>query len=213
MLLALIISGNWYKGKRMRSLWKLGLIILIAFVATGCVRKMITEQVAGAPSDSTPSGDGELYEVTVKRVVMGYVSGGSITSVIVLANKENKRQVLPILVGISEGTSIDRALNKVVSERPGTHDLFASVLGQFHTKLVKVVVTDLREDTYIATMTMQSYDEMREIDARPSDAIALALRCAAPVFVSERVIRKGGWMKVPQQDEKQSKEEKKDNLL
>ena len=104
-------------------------------------------------------------------------------------------------------------LKKGVPPRPGTHDLFASVLGKFHTKLIKVVVTDLRGDTYIAAMTMESRGEVKEIDARPSDAIALALRCAAPIFVSEEVIRKGGWMKVPQRNEKQSEAKKEDSLL
>jgi len=197
----------------MRNLWKLGLSVLVVLVATGCAHRMITEHPASAPSGSAPSGDSRLYEVTVSRVVPAYVNGGSAISVIILANKENYEQILPISVGIPEGRSINMVLKKRVSPRPGTHDLFASVLGQFHTKLVKVVITDLREDTYIATMTMESYGETKDIDARPSDGIALALRCVAPIFVSEQVIRKGGWMKAPQQNEKHTEERKKDNLL
>jgi bifunctional DNase/RNase len=136
------------------------------------------------------------------------------TPVIILVNKENDRQLLPIGVGMSEGISISMALKKrKISGRPRTHDLFANVLGQFHMKLVKVVITDLREDTYIAMMLVECHGEAKEIDARPSDAIALALRCVAPVFVSEEVIRKGGWMKTPQQDEKKSGLEKEDILL
>jgi len=198
----------------MRNLWKLGLSILVIFVAMGCARRAITEHAEGTPLDSAQSGGGELYEVTVKQVVMLYIGGASASPVIVLANKDNYKQVLPIRVGMSEGRSINMALNNDVSERPGTHDLFASVLGQFDMKLLRVVVTDLREDTYFATMTMELHGETKEIDARPSDAIALALRCVAPIFVSDQVIRKGGWMKVPQQqDEKQNEEKKADNLL
>lgn len=190
----------------MRYLWKLRLValsVLIVSIMTGCAHRAVTENVIGAPSSTDLPGEGKLYEVVVKRVVVDYVSGRNATPVIVLANKENDRQILPIWVGISEGRSINMALSKHISERPGTHDLFAGVLGQFQMNLVKVVVSDLRENTYIATITMEAHGETKEIDARPSDAMALALRCVAPIFVSEEVIRKGGWIEVPQQDEKQ----------
>jgi len=109
--------------------------------------------------------------------------------------------------------SVNMALNKLTLARPGTHDLFASVLGQFRMELVKVVITDLREETYIATITMRSSGGTKDIDSRPSDAIALALRCAAPIYVSEEVIRKGGWIKMPQRDEKQNEPKEDDSLL
>jgi bifunctional DNase/RNase len=205
----------------MRNLWKLGLSILIIFVATGCAHRtalersegMAPEHAAGAPSDSVPPGESELHEVTVKGVLVDYASGKGPTPIIVLANKANDKQILPIWVGMSEGRSINMALGKLEWERPGTHDLFANVLGRFHVNLVKVVVTDLREGTYIATVTMESHGETKDLDARPSDAIALALRCVAPIFVSEEVIRKGGWVKVLEQDEKKTEPKKEGNML
>ena len=189
--------------------------ILVIIVATGCAHRTTTEHTAAVPSDPAPTEGGKLYEVIVKQVVMDHISRGNATPVIVLANKGNDREVLPIWVGMSEGVSIDMALRNHVPVRPGTHDLFASVLGQFHAKLVRVVVIDLRRDTYIATMTMESHGETKEIDARPSDAIALALRFVAPIFVSEEVIHKSGWVELPQQNKKkkQSESRKGDNLL
>jgi bifunctional DNase/RNase len=197
----------------MRYLWRSGLIILVILIAAGCANKTVEEHVINAP---TPMG--ELHEVMVKQVVMGYVDGGGVTPVVILTNKENDSQNLLIWVGMSEGRSIDMALNQQKPERPGTHDLFASVLGQFQMNMIRVVVTDLRAGTYFAIITMEVKGEVKEIDARPSDAIALALRSAAPIFVSEEVIRKGGWTKTQQpgvreRDEKPSESEESDNLL
>ena len=197
----------------MRYLWKSGPIILVILIVAGCANKTVEEHVINAPTAM-----GELHEVMVKQVVMGYVDGGGVTPVVVLTNKENDDQNLLIWVGMSEGRSIDMALNQQKPERPGTHDLFASVLGQFQMNMIRVVVTDLRAGTYFAVITMEVKGEVKEIDARPSDAIALALRSAAPIFVSEEVIRKGGWTKTRQpdrrqKDEKPSESEGSDNLL
>ena len=194
----------------MKKLWKLGLAgILSIAVITGCAHKKAEEPVVpAAPPDET-----KLYEVIVKQVVTVSPSSKNAIPVIILANKENDEQILPIWVGASEGISINMALKKSVSERPGTHDLFADVLGQFQMKLVKVVITDLRESTYIATIFVECHGETKEIDARPSDSIAMALRCIAPIYVSEAVIQKGGWMKSPQQDEKPNAEKEEDSLL
>jgi len=154
-----------------------------------------------------------MYEVMVKQVVLNHIAGKVAASTIILVNKENDKQVLPIMVGISEGRSINMALQKEVPVRPGTHDLFASVMGQFDIKLIKVVITDLREDTYIATMKVEFHDGMEDIDARPSDAIAIALRSIAPIFVSEEVIRKGGWLNAPKPAREPVKMEKRSDML
>ncbi len=196
----------------MRILWRSGLIILVILIATGCAHRMAIEHGV-----ETPTTD-KLHELIVKRVVMSYIGAGEMTPVVILTNKENDKQSLLIWVGLSEGRSIDMALNKNPSERPGTHDLFSSVLGRFQMKLVRVVVADLRESTYFAVITMESNGEVKEIDARPSDAIALALRSDAPIFVSDEVIRKSGWTKTRQRgrrqrDKRQSEDEESDNLL
>lgn len=193
--------------------------MLVILVAAGCAHRTAVEHEAETPSDKaeTPATD-KLHELIVKRVVMSYMGAGEMTPVVILTNKENGKQSLLIWVGLSEGRSIDMALNKSPAERPGTHDLFSSVLGQFQMKLVRVVVTDLRESTYFAVITMESNGEVKEIDARPSDAIALALRSEAPIFVSDEVIRKSGWTRTRQRgrrrrNRKQSEDEESDNLL
>ncbi len=199
----------------------LGLSVLIIITAIGCAHRTAVEDSAGAPMSSALSENGKLYEVAVTQVIMDHSSRGGATPVIILTNKENDEQLLPIWVGISEGMSIDRVLNNQPLARPGTHDLFADVLGQFQMKLVKVVIIDLRKNTYFADMTVELNGETKKIDARPSDAIALALRCVTPIFVSEKVINKGGWVKPMKQHEeqsqkrrrKQNKVEKEDNLL
>ncbi len=199
----------------------LGLSVLIILAAMGCAHKAAVEGSTDVLLSPAPSEDEKLYEVAVTQVVMDRSSRGGATPVIILTNKENDEQLLPIWVGISEGMSIDRVLSNQTLERPGTHDLFADVLGQFQMKLVKVVIIDLRENTYFADMTLELNGETKRIDARPSDAIALALRHVSPIFVSEKVIDKGGWVKPVKQHERQpqrrrrrrNKVEKEDNLL
>jgi len=198
----------------MRNLCRSGLIFLIILVAAGCAQRVNVE----APSSEAvmPSMDG-LHEVIIKQVVMGYMDGGGMAPVVILENKENNEQIIPIWVGMSEGRAIDMALSKQIPPRPGTHDLFASVLGKFRLNMVRVVVSDLRDNTYFAIITMESNGVMKEIDSRPSDAMALAVRFATPIFVSEEVIRKSGWIKPLKQWEKKDKEssddEKSGNLL
>ena len=179
------------------------LIVLMLLAAVGCAHNMSVEDSTGALLNPALVGDEELYEVTVSQVVMDHSDLRRVTPVIVLVNKDNDEELLPILVGFSEGLSINMVLSKSVPERPWTHDLFSDVLGQFHIELVKVVITDLRRNTYIATMTVELNGEEKQIDARPSDAIALALRCVAPIFISGKVVRKGGWTKPLKQGEKQ----------
>jgi len=193
----------------MKNPCKTGLIILIIFITMGCASKKMPEPAAPV----APPEEGKMYEVMVKQVVLNHIAGKVAASTIILVNKENDKQVLPIMVGISEGRSINMALQKEVPVRPGTHDLFASVMGQFDIKLIKVVITDLREDTYIATMKVEFHDGMEDIDARPSDAIAIALRSIAPIFVSEEVIRKGGWLNAPKPAREPVKMEKRSDML
>ena len=96
-------------------------------------------------------------------------------------------RLLPIWIGPSEGNSIAMFVNQVRLPRPMTHDLFISMLTVLKAKVTKVIITDLKESTFFASIFIESENETHELDARPSDSIAIALRCAAPVFVHERV--------------------------
>ena len=97
--------------------------------------------------------------------------------------------VLPIWVGIFEANAIAVRLEKIVSPRPMTHDLIKSLLLGLGTGMKKVVVSDLREDTFYAIIWLERNGELISVDSRPSDALALALRLDCPIFVEEEVLK------------------------
>lgn len=106
---------------------------------------------------------------------------------VVLLTDTNESLALPIWVGSSEAQAIALQLQGVTPPRPMTHDLLRNVLGELSVALKRVVVTDVRDQTYYAQMFLQVNGDERAIDSRPSDAIALALRMDAPIFVDEKV--------------------------
>lgn len=95
---------------------------------------------------------------------------------------------LPIWVGVFEANAIALELEKIKTPRPMTHDLMVGALKQLGAKLVQVSVTDLQDNTFFARLHLSTSSGDQEIDCRPSDAIALALRCDAPILVREEVI-------------------------
>jgi RNA polymerase sigma-70 factor (ECF subfamily) len=102
---------------------------------------------------------------------------------------DDKGRSMPIWIGIGEAFSINLVLEGKTPPRPLTHDLFINTLRKFGIELSKVVVSDLREGTFYATITFERYGVKEEVDARPSDAIALAVRVKAPIFASEDVLQ------------------------
>ncbi len=97
--------------------------------------------------------------------------------------------VLPIWVGIYEANAIALEIEKVTTPRPMTHDLIKNVLVGLDTNVRKVVVNDLREDTFYAVIWLEHEGRIISIDSRPSDALALALRLDCPIYVEEEVLR------------------------
>lgn len=116
--------------------------------------------------------------------------------IIILRDEEDKRS-LPIWVGIFEANAIALELEKISTPRPMTHDLIKNILESIDAKVVKVVVTDLKENTFFAVLHLQLGDVEYTVDSRPSDAIALALRVAAPIYVDEEVVLKAKNLDVP----------------
>ena len=106
---------------------------------------------------------------------------------VVLLQNEAEDRVLPIWVGQSEALSIAMASEGIELPRPMTHDLLKSVINTLSGKLEWVRIHDLREGTFFATLHLVASDKSVDLDTRPSDGIALALRMNAPIFVSERV--------------------------
>jgi len=97
--------------------------------------------------------------------------------------------VLPIWVGIYEANAIALEIEKVTTPRPMTHDLLKNVLTGLDTLVHKVVVTELREDTFFAVIWLERDGRIISIDSRPSDALALALRVDCPIFVEDDVLK------------------------
>jgi len=107
---------------------------------------------------------------------------------IVLLKTVDGNKFLPIWIGHSEAAAILMKLQGASAPRPMTHDLFTEVLGQLQVQVVRIAVTELRENTFYAQITVQQDGSEIDIDSRPSDAIALAIRSDAPIFVADDVI-------------------------
>lgn len=107
---------------------------------------------------------------------------------IVVLRDGDGRRVLPIWVGLFEANAIALQMERVQTPRPMTHDLLKNVLEGLAARVERVVVCDLRDNTFYAAIHLVTDDVLKLVDARPSDAIALALRAGAPIFVEEAVI-------------------------
>ena len=107
---------------------------------------------------------------------------------IVLLKTADGNKFLPIWIGHPEAAAILMKLQGASTPRPMTHDLVTDMLGQLDAQVVRITVTELKENTFYASITVQQNGSEIEIDSRPSDAIALAVRAEAPIFAAEEVI-------------------------
>jgi len=111
---------------------------------------------------------------------------------IVLLKTTDDNKFLPIWIGHPEAAAILVKLQNASTPRPMTHDLFADLLGQLEAEVVAVTVTELRENTFYARITIQQDGSEIELDSRPSDAIALAVRSGAKIYAADDVIEESG---------------------
>jgi bifunctional DNase/RNase len=125
-------------------------------------------------------------EMKVKFLTFDSTSNGFVVLLMDLGNKTG----LPIWIGPFEANAIAMKLKKIGSQRPMTHDLIHSILKSLESQVLKIVVNDLKENTYYALIHLNRKGEEIIIDSRPSDAIAIALAVDAPIFVSDQVIEK-----------------------
>lgn len=107
---------------------------------------------------------------------------------VVILKDADGRRFLPILIGPFEATAIALALENAPVPRPLTHDLMRTVIETMDAKLEQVVIHDIREATFFAKLVVRKNGELHEIDARPSDGIALALRMSAPIYVTDKIV-------------------------
>jgi uncharacterized protein len=124
--------------------------------------------------------------VRVKGVYIAESEGSSPAPVVLL--EDEQARIVPIFVGLSEAISIHHALSGELSPRPMTHDLFISVLECLSASITSVLIDDLDGGVYYARLAIKSDSKQSEIDARPSDCLALALRSHAPIEVQEKVV-------------------------
>jgi uncharacterized protein len=124
-------------------------------------------------------------EMTIRGLLMDPVT----QMPIVILKDVAGDSVLPIWVGVYEANAIALEMEKVSTPRPMTHDLIKNVLTGLETQVHKVVVTELREDTFYAVIWLERGGEVISVDSRPSDALALALRVDCPIFVDDLVLK------------------------
>ena len=123
-------------------------------------------------------------EMTIKGLMVDPITN---MPIVILRDKDGQK-VLPIWVGVFEANAIALQIENVTPQRPMTHDLLNNVIHDLKADIEKIVVSDRKENTFYALIYITIGGEVTAIDARPSDAIALALRARAPIFVEDKVI-------------------------
>lgn len=129
-----------------------------------------------------------MIEMKVMGIALDTRTGSPI---VVLHDKENRR-ALPIWIGSAEASSIIRKIENLSVTRPMTHDLIINIIDKTNYKITKVEINDVEKETYFATIFIEDNNGNEiEIDSRPSDAIAIAIRVEAPIFVTANVLSNG----------------------
>ena len=131
-----------------------------------------------------PGSERGLIEMTIKGLMVDPITN---MPIVILKDKDGER-VLPIWVGIFEANAIALQIENIATPRPMTHDLLRNIITDLSGRVDRVVVSDLKDNTFYATVHLTVRGERVAVDARPSDAIALALRTRAPILVDESVI-------------------------
>ncbi len=151
---------------------RLGLLLIVSTV-------LFAAPGGGAPAPSTMGPQ----EVTVLGLLLDEQTQ---QPTIVLQGKRDRR-TFAMVIGPAEATGIAFPLQKMTPPRPLTHDLFLTMFGRLNVTVTKAVITDLRDNTFYATLYLSANGAAMELDSRPSDAIALAIRAKAPVYAEDRV--------------------------
>ncbi len=158
----------------MRRYWKIGLLVvlLVSLVLIAISKETLTP----------------FIEMEVKGVRLDTIGNNP---VVLLVDKEGKK-ALPIWIGLLEANAIDKELKNIASPRPMTHDLLHSILTQVQVKVKEVKIVDLKDHTYYAKLFLKLSKEVIEVDARPSDAIILALKSKLPIFIAAKILDEQG---------------------
>ncbi|SEB37109.1 bifunctional nuclease family protein [Terriglobus roseus] len=144
----------------------------------------MTRPAQHAKGTASPEGTGDEVEVRIRGLMMDPVTN---MPMIVLKEMAGEA-VLPIWVGIFEANAIALEIEKSATPRPMTHDLLRNTLRAFDAIVSRVVISDLKDDTFFAVIWLDRAGDVMTMDARPSDALALAMRADCPIFVSRAVL-------------------------
>jgi len=158
----------------MRKYWKIGLVVAL----------LISLVLIAISKEASPP----FIEMEVKAVRIDAIGQ---SPVVILVDKEGAK-ALPIWIGLLEANAIDKELKNITSTRPMTHDLLQSILTQAQVNVKEVKIVDLKNNTYYATLFLKLKKGVIEVDARPSDAIVLALKSKTPIYVSTKILDKQG---------------------
>ncbi len=131
----------------------------------------------------------------IKMKIKGLVVDPISKMPIVVLEDLQKQRMLPIWIGVFEANAIALKIENISTPRPMTHDLLKSFLDQLNISIEKIVVNDVRDNTFYALIHCRYNNQSLTIDSRPSDAIALALRVDSPIFVEEEVVKKAHSLK------------------
>jgi bifunctional DNase/RNase len=142
-----------------------------------------------------------LIQMTVRGIALDPITNMPI----IILKDVDERKALPIWVGIFEANAIALELEKVTTPRPMTHDLLKSVLDGLGVTVRQVIVNDLKDNTFFAVIELSHNGAVINIDSRPSDAIALALRVNAPIFVTEKVVAQAKSVEISEEKEETDK--------
>ena len=129
--------------------------------------------------------NGTILRVTIKGVYLIEKAPGSVPIVLL---EDDMKRIMPIYIGLSEAISINSALNHEIPPRPMTHDLFVALVERLGSKIESILIDEFNEGVYYARISVSMDGKSFDIDARPSDSIAIALRCAAPIQIRESVL-------------------------
>jgi bifunctional DNase/RNase len=160
--------------KLMRRYWKISLTVAM----------LISLVLVAISKETSPP----FIEMEVKGVRLDAIGH---SPVVFLVDKEG-RKILPIWIGLLEANAIDKELKNITSPRPMTHDLLHSILTQVQAKVKEIKIVDLKDHTYYATLFLKLNKGVIEVDARPSDAMIIALKSKIPIFVSAKILDEQG---------------------
>lgn len=145
----------------------------------------------------------------IKLEILGLSSSQSQTGsfALVLGETEGNRR-LPIIIGMFEAQAIAIEIEKIIPNRPMTHDLFKSFSSAFHFHVEEIIISDLKEGVFFAKIVCTDGLKKTEVDARPSDAIAIGLRFDAPIYTYENILAEAGIVLTDQEEEEEKTEAK-----